>query len=838
MIKRTFSSLGRPVVSPPLSSQTRRRLSLACLAGASFFPAAAPAQTAPPFTVGPSTLIIDTGKQYFFNPDAAWPAIPSRDGTTNIVVWAPGSPTKYTGLNLDTMTQSGPSPTPVTDAPGIATDFDQSGTWMLNILRAADGVLLGFNHTEDHNFADHGTGSWFSNGLWTSTDDGSTWTNQGEILGSGPKPTVATFGGLACNLMTWSAQLDSWIAYGWKGHVFQSTDRHAMPGTWYGYYNGAFSQHIDPTQPQPDVSTAPGLSSFDLGPATLAALSWNTYLNSYLMIWAIGNTVSMALRADALHWGPATTLFVDSTSGETLTYANLVGQQRVNGQNTLSTTVSGQDCLLVCGFGPSTGLRQSDLRENWIHFGALATPQTPDGVLASGQFGYDSAITVSWNGVPMSQSYKVYRSVGSGAWTQIGGGQSSSAAPSYIDRTAVSGTTYNYRVAASNSAGTGGNSATVSAASTVKYFQLECIANGLVIDGSAVTTQGGFPVQQTAVAGNTGQNWKFTTTDGTYYQIINQLKGWALADPASSTTPGTKVDMYSVTGNDNQLWSLNVVGPNLVLTNKNANLNMDNVGGSTAPGGFVDLSASNAYNNQRWQILGAPVPPVSIEASGQPGVDSAVTVSWNGIAQATSYDVYRKIGSGAWSHLAAVTPTTSTPFYVDRAVSVGTTYSYRVTSSNAKGTSDYSATVSAAPIVKYFQVQCVYNGLMIDGTGLTSQGGLPLQQNASASAGQLWRFVTSDGGAHFEIINKLNGFALEDPGSATTPGTKLDLWSINGNANQLWALNPVGSAWTLVNKSANLNLGDYGNASAPGGPVDIYTASGLDSQLWLINGPQ
>ncbi len=820
-----------------LSGRTRSPLALAYLAGAAFIPAATYAQTAPSVTAGPPTLIVDTGDNYFYNPDAAWPAIPSRDGTTNLAFWAPGIPTKYTGLNLDTMTQYGPGRAPVTDAPGVGTDYDTDGTWMLTVIRAADGVLIGFNHTEDHKFSDHGTGAWNSSGIWTSKDDGTTWTNQGEIIGS-PKPAAAAFGGLNCAEMIWSTPLNGWIAYAYQGKVFKSTDPHALPGSWYGYYNGSFSQHIDPTQPAPSLTTAPGLPSSGSTIVTWGSLSWNTYLNNYLLIWWGNNTVYMALSSDALHWGPTATLFVDSVSGESLSYANLIGQQRVNGQNILSSSVTGQDCLLTYGASPATGRRQKDLKENWIHFGALATPQAPDGILASGQFSYDTAVTVSWNGVPMAQSYKVYRSVGSGSWTQIGTVESSSAAPSYIDRTAASGTTYNYRVAAANTVGTSSYSATASAAPVTKYFQLQCVGNGLVIDGSTVTTVGGDPLQEAPAAGNTGQNWKFTTTDGIWYEITNQLNGWALDDTGFSTSPGAKVDLYTAYGNTNQLWSLNRVGPDFIVTNKNANLNLDNYGGATAPGGIVDLFSNPSSSNEKWQILGSPTPPVSIQASGAPGVDSAVTVSWNAGAQAAVYDVYRRVGSGSWSHLASITPADGTPCYVDRAVSVGTTYSYRVTAGNSAGVSDYSAPVSAAPVVKYFQLQCVLNGLVLDGTAVTSPGGLPLQQNPSTGAGQLWRFTTSDNGAHYEIINKLNGYAIDDPGFNKTPGTKLDLWTAYANANQVWTLNPVGSAWTLVNKNANLYLDDYGAAISPGGPVDIYNVTGGAGQLWLINGPQ
>lgn len=88
----------------------------------------------------------------------------------------------------------------------------------------------------------------------------------------------------------------------------------------------------------------------------------------------------------------------------------------------------------------------------------------------------------------------------------------------------------------------------------------------------------------------------------------------------------------------------------------------------------------------------APGAPV---ASAVGGVNQ-VTVSWNGVSGATSYNIY-------WSTTAGVTPATGTKItgvnspYVHTGRTAGTTYYYIVTAVNSAGESVPSAQVSATP---------------------------------------------------------------------------------------------------------------------------------------------
>jgi hypothetical protein len=101
---------------------------------------------------------------------------------------------------------------------------------------------------------------------------------------------------------------------------------------------------------------------------------------------------------------------------------------------------------------------------------------------------------------------------------------------------------------------------------------------------------------------------------------------------------------------------------------------------------------SNEVSTTPGATTTAPATPTGVAATAG---NNTVGLNWTASAGATSYSVYR--GTSPGGEAAAAVGTSSTNSFTDNAVANGTTYYYKVTATNAVGTSAASAEVSATP---------------------------------------------------------------------------------------------------------------------------------------------
>jgi len=315
----------------------------------------------PTFTVGERNVIIIGGKDTYWINDSAFPFLPDKAGTGKIAFLGDGEVRRYAGPDIDHLMSSPEGKVPVTDAPGQNGSWHANGSWMLTATRVSDGTLVGFVHGEDHTFADKKYGEWNSTGVWTSTDDGLNWVNQGEVIGS-KKPDVHTIAGTAMNECVWDTVNKRWLGY-YGPYAFTSSDPHGLPGTWFGYHNGTFSQPIDVNAPMPQLTPVPGLAHANV---SWGGLTYNSYLKQYVMSWCHGQTILAAFSPDGINWGQVVTLYHDTTTpgatGDDITYAFIVGD---------TDTTSGQDCNLVYMYHPpgkTVSKNRKDMVRQSLHF--------------------------------------------------------------------------------------------------------------------------------------------------------------------------------------------------------------------------------------------------------------------------------------------------------------------------------------------------------------------------------------------------------------------------------------------------------------------------------------
>ena len=291
--------------------------------------------------------------------------------------------------------------------------------------------------------------------------------------------------------------------------------------------------------------------------------------------------------------------------------------------------------------------------------GAPTAPSAPTGVTATAGSG---SATVSWtapgNGGSPITSYTVTPYIGSTpqSTVQVAG---SPPATSTVVTGLASGQTYTFKVSATNTAGTGPQSA-ASAAVTI-----------------AAATVPGKPTNVVATAGNASANvsWSAPANGGspiTTYTVTGYPQGES-ADPPVSTTvsgspPVTSVTVTGLTNGDSYAFS--VVAANAV-----------------GPGQASALSPAVTPGT-------LPSAPSGVSATAGP---VSATVSWtapaNGGSPISSYTVTPYVGPAAQvpTTVSGSPPATT----VTIALNAGVTYTFTVTATNGIGTGPASAQSNA-----------------------------------------------------------------------------------------------------------------------------------------------
>ena len=79
------------------------------------------------------------------------------------------------------------------------------------------------------------------------------------------------------------------------------------------------------------------------------------------------------------------------------------------------------------------------------------------------------------------------------------------------------------------------------------------------------------------------------------------------------------------------------------------------------------------------------------------------------------------------------------------------------------------------------------------------------------------------------ITGAQSGLCLDVQGASTSPGTAVDIYSCNGQANQQWNVNANG---TITGVQSGLCLDVTGAGTANGTAVELWTCNGGSNQQW------
>lgn len=383
-------------------------------------------------------------------------------------------------------------------------------------------------------------------------------------------------------------------------------------------------------------------------------------------------------------------------------------------------------------------------------------PPAPEGVTA---FAGNNNVLVSWPAVPGATSYKVLRSTvsGSGYATVATGvtGPVCGSGPThatYVDGTALNGTTYYYVVQSTNPVNSSANSsqsagvaptsgasasapaaptglsATPSSSAVTLNWTASSGANLYTVKRSTLTLNGGgttIPLNTITLTNSvTGTSYADTSvTHGTLYSYsvsATNSVGSSGDSTTASTTPtavapsaapssltatalqnssagGITLDWPAVPGAIGYIVqrSTSVGGPYTLLYSLSS-LRATNTGLSANTTCYYQVAAMNSGGTSAFVSASATTPPaVPTNLVATPG-SSKVTLNWTAPAGATGYVISRAtVAGGPYATLASgVTATT----YQDTNAVNGTTYFYVIAATGAGGAGRNSAEGSATPI--------------------------------------------------------------------------------------------------------------------------------------------
>jgi large repetitive protein len=401
-----------------------------------------------------------------------------------------------------------------------------------------------------------------------------------------------------------------------------------------------------------------------------------------------------------------------SSGGESTTalVANLTGTSFTDTTVTIGTTY-----FYVVKAVNSTGASNSSNETSATPGPTVVIPSAPTGLSAAVG---NSQITLTWNASTGATSYNVFRGTTTGGESAAAIAQNLTAL-TFTDTTVTNGTTYFYKVSASNSAGVSAQSNEASATPVapqagVAIYQLDAgstasvppfTADQFVSGGTTSATNA--TVATAGVSNAAPMKVYQTNRYGTFTYTIPSLTAgasytvrlhfaenfWTAANKrVFSVTINNQVvlsafDIFAAAGGEN----IAVVQSFPVTANSSGQIVIaftSGTGGKDNPqvNGIEVLTSGGSL----------PLPAAPVALFPTPG-KSQVSLSWSpGMGPTGTYNVFRGTASGAESTTPIATGLAGTHF-IDTTVTNLTTYYYVVEANNSTGASASSNEVSAVP---------------------------------------------------------------------------------------------------------------------------------------------
>ncbi len=282
------------------------------------------------FTIGEANFISDIAgvPRYQFMPDGHIAVLPDGLGQW-MMFWAGDN--SYRTIGNNPYPENHTLLSPNNSVIGGHLDYDSwknGGEWLYSVHRLNNTHLIGFIHAEDHWYPRNPEGiAWKSIAVSQSFDNGVTWIESEQIITSWEeKPDSPAWGGNGDFSVIWDENNSRWMCFymdrsSFRGnmiHMAISTDVLAAPGTWKKWDGKNFTVNAlgGKGKPLKVISEKPGSNP---------SISWNTYLNKWIMIWQTwkGN-IYISGSDDLIHWESPRLVIVHGTN-RIVWYPSIIG---------------------------------------------------------------------------------------------------------------------------------------------------------------------------------------------------------------------------------------------------------------------------------------------------------------------------------------------------------------------------------------------------------------------------------------------------------------------------------------------------------------------------------
>ena len=382
------------------------------------------------------------------------------------------------------------------------------------------------------------------------------------------------------------------------------------------------------------------------------------------------------------------------------------------------------------------------------------------------------------------------------------------------------------------------------------YYNIVNVESGLYLDAQSGGTSNGTRLQTWSGNGTCAQKWSIQLKKAGY-EILNKCSSKAIDIPSALAYNGNRLHIWDANNSGAQIWDIvstnndNING--IYEISSPSGLALDLTGGNTSNGTKLQIWQSNGTAAQIWSFnkendgfytIKNPLSNKYLDVLDAKTIEgTSIQIFEKNISCAQKWEI-KKIGTSEFTIRSACS---SLVLDVQGGAINNLGSNIQLWSNNDTSAQKWTLTPKIYDLKDGNYSLKSNSGLALDLTGGNTSNGTKLQiWQSNGTAAQIWSFnKTNDG--YYTIKNINSDKQLDLPGASAFRGNPIQLWSPNLTCAQKWKLLDAGGGKLVIQSSCYNNAAfdvAGGNTNTPGTKVQIYSLNATPAQQWypeLIN---